>query len=340
MIKKVILGIILAGILVVPVFGRDCEESCSDDNAKCCNGTSVGYTTDSAKCRTENKFTCKMMVMCGTEPSNPLDAAAREFIESDVERIAILPFSDYSSISPVKSESQTYWASRRIHDFMTEEFLKMGKLVVPYDTMIAALSEIRGEKSSELTGMAFLQSQMADLSLSSASQQTVSEIIMKSPQGRGMATNVTSLDLTSAEIVMLGQALNVDAVFMGSISDYGTQEHIKADARTFIPPFLGIWNPSKKSMIRMLVYLYEVEGGELIWSSMEETSYEPTFPLLSSDNRNYEKLNRDLAENIVNHFRDVIVDMKMYQHRIKPSPTGGPGDVRREKDIRVIMKKE
>ncbi len=322
MIKKVLLGIILSGILVFPAYAKDCDKPC---------------TGDEAKTSKEKMSVHQVMIMCDIKPPNPLDGKAREFIESGVERIAILPFSDYSSISPLKSDSRTYWASRRIHDFMTAEFLKMGKLVVPYDTMVAALAEIRGKKAGELTGMAFLQQQMTSLAISAEGQKTVAEVMVKGGQV-GAGTDVTSLDLTSAEIVLLGKALNVDAVFMGSISDYRTDKYIKADARTLIPPFLGIWNPAEKAMIRMLVYLYETEEGKLIWSSMEETSYEPTFPLLSSENKNYEKLNRNLAESIVNHFRDVFLDMKML--RFKPSPTGGPGTVRREKDIRVLIKQE
>lgn len=321
MIKKIIFGIILSGMLIVPAFADDC-----------------GNCTGDGDCSKEAASGHHEVVMCTMAPANPLDAEAREFVEWEVERIAILPFSDYSALSPVKSDSRTYWASRRIHDFMTAEFLKIGKLVVPYDTMVAALTEIRGEKASELTGMAFLQEQMSSLSMSSMTQQTIADVMTKGGQV-GASSGVTSLDLTSGEIILLGQALNVDAIFMGTISDYGTDEYIKADARTFIPPFLGVWNPTKKSMIRMLVYLYETDEGELIWSAMEETSYEPKFPLFSNDNKNYEKLNRSLAASIVNHFRDVFVEMTI-PNRFKPSPTGGPGDVRREKDIRIIMKEE
>ncbi len=326
MIKKTILGIILSGILIFPAYAGDCDQPCDSDSS--CHGDKV----------ISHHAPMHDWMMHATLPSNPLDAEAKEFIVADVKRIAILPFSDYSSISPLQSESGTYWASRRIHDFMSAEFLKMGKLVVPYDVMSAALAEIRGEKAAELTGMAFLQRQMTDLAISGEAQKTVASVMVKGGQVSA-ASGVYSLDLTAAEIVLLGEVLNVDAVFMGSISDYGTEKYIKADARTFIPPFLGIWNPSQKAQIRMLVYLYETENGQLIWASMEETSYEPNFPLFSSENKNYEKLNRRLAENIVNHFRDVFLNMR-FMGRFNPSPTGGPGTVRREKDIRVIMKQE
>lgn len=340
MIKKTILGIILSGILIYPAYAGDCDQPCDSGNS--CNDEVASTQECDSSCQGDKVISHHASMpdwmMHAIMPSNPLDAEAKEFIVDDVKRIAILPFSDYSSISPLPSESGTYWASRRIHDFMSAEFLKMGKLVVPYDMMTGALAEIRGVKASELTGMAFLQKQMTSLAVSGEAQKTVAEVMVKGGQVSS-AEHVYSLDLTAAEIVLLGQALNVDAIFMGSISDYGTDKYIKADARTFIPPFLGVWNPSQKAQIRMLVYLYETENGQLIWSSMEETSYEPSFPLFSSTNKNYEKLNRRLAENIVNHFRDVFINMR-YMGRFKPSPTGGPGTVRREKDIRIIMKQE
>lgn len=340
MIKKTILGIILSGILIFPAYAQNCDKSC--DTGSSCNDKAASAQDCDSSCQGDKIYSHNApmpdWMMQVIIPSTPLDAEAKAFITDDVMRIAILPFSDYSSISPLQSESGTYWASRRIHDFMSAEFIKMGKLVVPYDVMTAALSEIRGGKAAEVSGMAFLQKQMTSLAISGEAQKTVAEVMVKGGQVSA-AASVYSLDLTSAEIVMLGQALNVDAVFMGSISDYGTEKYIKADARTFIPPFLGVWNPSQKAQIRMLVYLYETEDGQLIWASMEETSYEPTFPLFSSENKNYEKLNRRLAENIVNHFRDVFFTMQL-SGRFKPSPTGGPGTTRREKDIRIIMKQK
>ncbi|MBU1022963.1 hypothetical protein KKB99_01635 [bacterium] len=334
MIKKTIFGILFLAILVGPAFGRECDSKCKYEMKKdSCKTQKVDGCMQDKSCDGHNHPGMHPNCMGFHQKSNPLDANAKEFIVNDVQRIAILPFSDYSSVSPVESHSAKYWASRRIHDFMTAEFLEMGKLVVPYDTMVAALAEIRGQNVNQVSGISLLEKQLSGISLSAVMQETALRSVTETMK----TSEVYSLDLTSDEIVALGAALNVDAIFMGSISDYGTSRYVKADARTFIPPFLGLWNPTKKSQIRMLVYMFESENGELIWSSMEEVSHEPTFPLFANNNMSYEKLNKKLADSIVNHFRNVFEgNMGFYK---KPQPLGGPGDVRREKDIRILIKK-
>ena len=333
MIKKAILGILFLALLVGPVFGRECDSKHKGQKKKASHkAQKLDGCMQSKNCDMHGRANMHSRFMGDPENSNPLDANAKKFIIHDVRRIAILPFSDYSSMSPVQSQSTKYWASRRIHDFMTAEFLEMGKLVVPYDTMVAALAEIRGEDVKKISGLGILENQLAGSSLSAIAQEFALESVVESSGG---SAEVFSLDLSPGEIIKLCAALNVDAVFMGSISDYGTSRYIKADARTFIPPFLGLWNPTKKSQVRMLVYMYESEKGELIWSSMEEVKHEPTFPLFTNNSMSYEKLNKKLADSIVDHFRNVFERKAYYKN---PSPHGGPGTVRREKDIRVIIK--
>ena len=332
MIKKAVLGIVFLGILLIPAYasdtsGKHCKNS-DECHAKCTKAVKV-HAAKAKPATTGREIVVKMK-----RPLNPLDREAKKFVMNDVKRIAILPFSDYSEISPVESQSKLYWASRRIHDFLTAEFIQMGKMVVPYDNMVAALAEIRGINLSRKSGMEFLQDQLVGMSLDPETQGMVFESVSKMmPRQR-----VVSLDLTATEIRKLGIALNVDAVIMGSISDYGETRYIKPDARTFIPPFLGVWNPSKKAQIRMLVYMYDTKTGELIWESMEETHYEPLFPLFSKGSMNFEKLNKDLAKCVVDHFRKVQVVV----HEVHEGydPFSGRGETRREKDVRIIIKQE
>jgi hypothetical protein len=272
------------------------------------------------------------------DSGNPLDEFARTYIETDVERIAILPFSDYSAISPVQSQSAIYWASRRIHDFMTAEFIKLSKVVVPYDTMLAAVTEIRGvDKSATPPAEKLLSDQVRAMRFSDVGK----DYFIRSAMNVGsnyMGSAVLSLDLSAAEIIALGQALDVDVVFMGSISDYGMEKYIKADARTFIPPFLGVINPTQKSTVRMLIYMYETKTGKLIWASMEEVENEPTFPLFSTSSMKFDKMNKMLAEQITNHFRKFYVEVENEDEYDSTTPFGGPGTTRRNKDFRLMTK--
>lgn len=295
--------------------------------------------------------------MCGGNcmPSNPLDPMAKKFIQEEVGKIAILPFSDYSIRSPIPSTSYMYWASRRIHDFMTDEFISIGKLVVPYDTMYAALSEVRGGTSSGLfsgsssgcisvvspnEAKKAFSAQVSDLRMSSTGSNSAMDFVFPGSQGMAgsLSDQILSLDLTSAEIISLGKALDVDAIFMGSISDYGTTSGRSADAYTLLPPFLGLWNPTDRSQIRMIVYLYETKTGELIWAAMEEVEYQPGFPLFSDKARNYDKLNRNLAIDIVDHFRNRPKNQR--ELRVLWKQEWGPGDTRKEKDIHKVIKGE
>jgi hypothetical protein len=199
-----------------------------------------------------------------------------------------------------------------------------------------------GKKKSEtegLSGGALLTEQMTRFSITPESQQQVFTELAKSgiAVGGGGMTQVSSISFTPEEIKAIGKKLGVQAVFAGAISDYGSRKYVKMDARTFIPPFLGLWNPSVQSMCRMMVYLYDTETGELIWSSLEEVKREPTFPLFSNEDMNYDWINQKLAKQIVDHFREQM--MVMIMEPKKPS-TGGPGTTRREKDVRVIIRQE
>jgi hypothetical protein len=272
------------------------------------------------------------------DSGNPLDVFARSYMENEVERIAILPFSDYSAISPVQSQSAVYWASRRIHDFMTAEFIKLSKVVVPYDTMLAAVTEIRGvDKSATPPAEDLLRDQIRAMQFSDVGKDYFIRNALNMSSNY-MESAVLSMDLSAAEIITLGKALDVDVVFMGSISDYGMEKYIKPDARTFLPPFLGVINPTQKSTVRMLIYMYETKTGKLIWASMEEVKNEPFFPLFSTSSMKFETLNKMLAEKITNHFRRFYVQVKDENAYNSASPFGGPGTTRRVKNFKVMTK--
>ena len=269
------------------------------------------------------------------KPVNPLDREARTFIEQKVKRIAIVPFSDYTVTSAYGTKSFETWASRRINDYLSAEFVKIGKLVVPYDVMTTTLAQVKTSPQESKGEAPTFQKQLAEIDLSSEVMAETMKAVYGTGLGMASANQMIATSLSSDEVKALGKALGVQAIIMGAISDYGTKRHIKADVRTFIPPFLGLWNPSKKSAMRMMVYLYDTETGEMIWESMEEVSREPTFPLFSNEEDNYDYINQKIAENIVNHFRDMFIPMP---HYAAPPKNGGPGTTRREKNIHEIIK--
>lgn len=356
MLRKITFAIILIGIMILPAFAADsgnCDKQCDHQKVMNCD-KSCDKTSDKS-CQQGKDMPCKMMMededddeygdednqeeyMILLDSGNPLDEFARSYMENDVERIAILPFSDYSSISPIPSQSQQYWAARRINDFLTAEFIKLSKVVVPYDTMLAAVSEIRGvDKSTAPATGDILADQLRGMRFSDEGIDYFVQSAMNTGSGSN-DTAVLSMDLSAAEIITLGQALDVDVIFMGSISDYGMEKYIKSDARTFIPPFLGILNPTQKSTVRMLVYMYETKTGKLIWASMEEVINEPFFPLFSTSSMKFEKLNKMLAESITNHFRKFYAEAKHEDKYDSDSPFGGPGTTRRVKDFKSMTK--
>jgi len=355
-----------------------CDGKCKDKNCTCCKGKCDGKCKDKeCKCEKEEseesedsyeeeddendddesseemgemgKMQVMVMMSCEEmmgpqmhkmmmQMANPLDRKAKAFIKGKVKTIAIMPFSDYSATSPMGTSSNRIWAARRIHDYMSAEFLEMGKLVIPYDTMIYAFTEIKRTqpgKATELSGLPFLGQQMTAMMISPEYQMEVLKEVGKGGAAMG-APQMGMISFTPEEIKALGQKLGVQAVFTGEISDYGSLKHLKADARTFIPPFLGVWNPSVLSMCRMMVHLYDTETGELIWSSLEEVKREPNFPLFSSEDMNYDRINKKLAKQIVDHFREQM--MPMMEEKVPSS--GGPGTTRREKNVHIIVKEK
>jgi hypothetical protein len=107
--------------------------------------------------------------------------------------------------------------------------------------------------------------------------------------------------LSREEIMVIGEMLGADLVVRGSLSEYGVQRKPEADWRTFIPPFLGLFNPEREGMIEATMYMYDAHSGELVWVVYENIEMEPPLPLFKTNFEVMDSAEAYVARKMVSH---------------------------------------
>ena len=214
--------------------------------------------------------------------------------------IAILPFTDYSSESLMgdKIARMTTAGGRRLADDMAYQFTRIGMMPIPYDDCYAALRDVYGLDAAKMSEV----DEINALHLKNKSETLLGAIAEFEPGIlKGIMGMASGFSLSREQLVMLGERLGADVIIRGSISEYGMQSKTEAHFRTFIPPFLGLWNKEKEGMIQIAVYMYDAYTGDLIWAAFEDVEKAPDFPMFSTDFEIMSSAEGDIARRIVSH---------------------------------------
>ncbi len=229
-------------------------------------------------------------------------------------KVAILPFTDFSAhtiLSDPLGGGDTP-AARRVAEMIGYQFTRLGLIPIPYDDSYGSFMNIIGQREdinldteARDNNSPYIRNKSDDMmrAIKEAAPGILSS--MKQP-GEGVY-------LSKEEIMSLGEMLSADLIVRGSLSEYGTQKKLEGNWRTFIPPFLGLFNKDTEGMIEASIYMYDAHSGELVWSAYEEVEVQPTLPLFQTD---FEVM--DSAES--------LVALKLISHLVAPPPEHWEGD--------------
>ena len=241
-----------------------------------------------------------------------LDFKAMEFLWSswvlpESGKIAILPFTDYSDESIISTPyggSNTY-AARRVAESLAYEFTRLGLKPLPYDDCLAAVDKLVAARDKSNPSEAMFNN---GYFLENKSEDMIAAVKDSAPGVfSSMKSTSEGAPLSIDDIKAIGGTVGADLVIRGSLSEYGMQSKHEANWRTFIPPFLGMFNPEKEGMIEATVYMYDAHTGELVWVVYEEIEVDPTLPYFKT---NFEVM--DSAE--------ALMALKVVSHLVMPPP--------------------
>lgn len=204
---------------------------------------------------------------------NRLRAAAIEFLASDVYRLAILPFNDFSSLAPTHHNANEMWAERTLRDTLAGSLLETGILVLPAENIEAAVIELKGlpdmrtsaQNQSDPLGMIF-RNTAAGGDYSSLAMGELRARVQSDRSRMGLSANGGSalshlgIDYTPEELRMISDALDVDGIMLGSIGQWGD---VKSGG------LLGLFN-SKRGELAVNIYVADGATGEPIYGKRIE----------------------------------------------------------------------
>jgi hypothetical protein len=201
-----------------------------------------------------------------------------------VRTVAILPFADFTSPS-IEGDSALERAGgpRRIVDNLAAEFMRLGYLVIPpadvEASLIAYLSE-GGEQQlpPEIANNSFYFRRLPERAL---------EYHLQVVEGLGAQYSHWTQPqayLSREDIRALGERLGADCVVRGFINEFAVTTDVDADARTLIPPFLGLLNPDRRATVQVAYYMYDGFTGEMIWNGTVEVRKDAEWPVFNSEN--------------------------------------------------------
>ena len=224
------------------------------------------------------------------------------WIIQDGGTIAILPVSDYSTDTILEDPlgGPMSGMSRRMAGELAHEFSRIGLMPLPYDDCIGVTDRIIGMREDarmDLPGTD-KNNYLHMLNKSEAMKAAVREFDTSAMSGKGFRS---SSFLTRDELRMIGEMLGADLILRSSIGVYGLEEQINDNWRTFLPPFLGLFNPDVSGMVGITVYMYDAHTGELIWFAHEYYAKTPDFPLFYSEWEIMTKAEMETARRVVSH---------------------------------------
>lgn len=211
-----------------------------------------------------------------------LDMDAVHFM-GGVRKIAILPFADLTAPS-IEGDSALERAGgpRRIVDNLAAEFMRMGYLVIPPPDVEAAMMMYMAEDAPapvepELVNNSFYFRRLPERSL---------KYNLRVVEGLGdqyARWTQPQVYLTGEDIRNLAQMLGADCVVRGFINEYAVTTDVDADARTFLPPFLGLLNPDRRATVQVAYYMYDGFTGGMIWNGTVEIRKDAEWPVFNSE---------------------------------------------------------
>lgn len=224
------------------------------------------------------------------------------WIIQDGGTIAILPVSDYSTNTLLEDPLGGLMSgmSRRMACGLAYEFSRIGLMPLPYDDCIGVTNMVMGMREDggmELPGTE-KNNYLHMFNKSKDMRGAVQEFGPDALSGKGLRG---SYFLMRDELRMIGEMLGADLILRSSIGVYGLEEQINDDWRTFLPPFLGLFNPDISGMVSITVHMYDAHTGELIWFTREYYTKTPDFPIFSSEYEIMNKAEMETARRVVSH---------------------------------------
>ncbi len=89
--------------------------------------------------------------------------------------------------------------------------------------------------------------------------------------------------VTPEDIIILAAMFDADVVIRGFVHEFAVTDDVDADWRTFIPPFLGLWNPDRRATMEVSYYMYCGHEGNMIWNTTIESQKNADWPLFNGE---------------------------------------------------------
>ncbi|MCD6362574.1 MAG: hypothetical protein J7M13_01015 [Synergistetes bacterium] len=204
---------------------------------------------------------------------------------ANAERIAIIPFADYS-------RNPFGIGNRRLLFAIRQRFESLGKLVIPDEDVWMILKKM-GVIPKENERKLILEEQLRSYGFS----RELAEFIESQDLRYWSKPYIPSL--TEKQIREIGKALKADIIVRGCIVDYGVIDvssgspisnviggiaPLMTARRIGIALAAGSYIPSsdKEGVVQMTIYLQDGRTGRLIYGKSVFATYKPTFSTLKS----------------------------------------------------------
>ncbi len=212
-----------------------------------------------------------------------LDLDAMHFL-ANVRTVAILPFADLTSPT-IEGESMMKNAGgpRRIVDNLAAEFMSRGYLVVPpVDAGVLFRNYMEGEEILEVEQQEIANNRLFFDNMPERALEYYLESIPGLERQRLAGSGFDDYP-DREDIQAVAAILGADCIIRGFVNEFAVSRDVDADWRTFIPPFLGLINPDRRTRIEVAYYLYDGHSGEMIWNGTIELTRDCNWPMFTSE---------------------------------------------------------
>jgi len=217
---------------------------------------------------------------------------------SDVRTIAILPFVDMTRPTyvgdPIINEAG---GTRRIVENLATVLMDRGYLVIPPSDVESVINAyFRGsvfptELTDETANNEFWFDKLPDRAL----EFYMDQVDGLEEQRYASFGGETGYSVSPTDIQAISEALGSDCVIRGFVHEFALDEDIDADWRTFIPPFLGFFNPDVRLTVEVAYYIYDGHSGDMIWNGTVRVRHDEEWPIFNSESEVVSRIEMDIA---------------------------------------------